>query len=355
MAETDKYQQASEKPTLGWFCTYTPEEIIIAAGLNGRRILGKAGESTRADGYLHPNLCAYVRACFSSALEGDVDDLAGIIGVDSCDAMRCLFDVWRSNFSPGFSYILPLPHIHTAEAMEYFVSELSKLVGALDKHFGLSISDEDLCYGIETMNETRSLLLEMNRLRRTSFSVSGRQFYETLQEAMTRPKQDFNSSCRKKLEALDTSEQESELCSRIVLAGGVLDDPWMIDTIEEAGGRVVADDMCCGSRYFDGLVPTNEEPLTAIAKRYIFRAPCARMSDTEARTLRLLQIIEEAEAHGLIYYSVKFCDPHMLDWVAIRRELQSRGIPALRCETDYSVSASERMRTRIEAFLEMLK
>ena len=347
--------QASAQQTIGWFCTYTPEEIIVAAGFNGRRILGRTGGTSKADVYLHPNVCAYVRACLVSALEDDVGELAGIIAVDSCDAMRRLSDVWRANLSPGFSHMLALPHLSTHKAAQFYVSELNGLTGSLNEHFGLNISDEDLRHGIETMNETRSLLCELDRLRRTSLSMSGKRFYETLQQAMTRPKQDLNKWLRNLLEDDDILGGTSEAGINVVLAGGVLDDPWVVGAIEEADGRVVADDLCCGSRYFEGLTSTEDEPLLAIAERYIFRAPCARMSDTETRVNRLIRLVEETGARGLIYYSVKFCDPHMLDWVTIGRELQSRGIPALRCETDYSVSGRERLKIRIEAFLEMLR
>ncbi len=352
---TSERNPSDATPVLGWFCTYTPEEIIVAAGLRGRRILGKTGGSARADAYLHTNLCAYVRACLNSALENGVGDLAGIIGVDSCDAMRRLFDVWRSDLSPGFSHMLALPHLRTPEAVRYYAAELNKLIGSLDEHFRLSISDEDLRHGIETVNETRSLLQKLSRLRCASSSMSGRRFYEILCEAMTAPKEEFNSRWRDRVETFDSSVPDNGFTFRVVLAGGVLDDPWVLGAIEGSGGRVVADDMCCGSRYFEELTPTDEEPLMAIAKRYIFRPPCARMSDTGARVERLVRLVEESGAHGLIYYTVKFCDPHMLDWVTLSHELQSRGIRALRCETDYSVNERERMRTRIEAFLEMLR
>ncbi len=348
-----KPQPEYENRPIGWFCTYTPEEIIIAAGLSGRRILGRAGETARADASLHPNLCAYVRACYSAALEDDFGELAGIIGVDSCDAMRRLYDVWRTNLSPGFSHILSLPHESTPEAAEFFMFELKRLVESLGEHFGRKISAEDLRRGIETLNETRSALQGLSRLRRENSSISGKRFFEILREAMTRPKDEVNPWLRGLLEKAEGSVGSGEGID-IMLSGGVLDDVWVMGAIEEAGGRVVADDMCCGSRYYETLTSTEEEPLRAIARRYLFKAPCARMSETKERTDRLMRLIDESGARGLIYYCVKFCDPHTLDWVAVNRELQSRGIPSLRCETDYSISGRERMRTRIEAFLEML-
>jgi benzoyl-CoA reductase/2-hydroxyglutaryl-CoA dehydratase subunit BcrC/BadD/HgdB len=312
------------------------------------------GDTARADSQLHPNLCAYVRACYSSALEGDHADLGGIIGVDSCDAMRRLFDVWRLNLSPDFSHMLSLPHRSTSEDIGYFASQLRGLADSLGRHVGRTISDENLAGAIETMNETRSLLQRLNQIRQKSDAISGSRFYEILADAMLCPKAEFNSRLRELLERMDEPDESDGV--KIVLSGGVLDDPWIVGAIEEAGGRVVADDLCSGSRYFDGLVSlTDEEPLQAIARRYLVKAPCARMSDTADRVERLLRAVADTGASGLVYYSVKFCDPHTLDWVAVHEALRARGIPALRCETDYSVGGRERMRIRIEAFLEMLR
>jgi benzoyl-CoA reductase/2-hydroxyglutaryl-CoA dehydratase subunit BcrC/BadD/HgdB len=340
--------------TIGWLCSYTPEEIILAAGLESRRILGRTGATAAADACLHPNLCAYVRACLSQVLEHPAD-IGGVVGVDSCDAMRRLLDVWRHKLSPRFFHVLSLPHVWEAGAVEFFQAELGRLLCTLSEFAGKEITQDDLRRGIALMNETRALLRRLDVLRRTNSSLTGVEFYQILLNAMTRPKQEFNAGLRERLRELETQAAESENSIRIVLSGGALDDPWVVEAVENAGGRVVADDLCCGSRYFEGLASTEGEPLRAIAERYILRALCARMSDTDDRVERLLGLIEESGAQGLIYYSVKFCDPHMLDWAPISEALHVRGIPALRCETDYSQSERERMRTRIEAFLEMLR
>lgn len=339
---------------IAWLCSYTPEELILAAGLESRRILGRIGATAVADACLHPNLCAYVRACLSQVMENS-SEIDGVVGVDSCDAMRRLLDVWRHKLSPGFFHVLALPHMWEAKAIEYFEAGLGRLVRALSEYVGREITEDDLRRGIGLMNQTRELLERLDSLRRTSSSPTGEEFYRIVLRAMTSPKEEFNTGLGERLRELESQAKENKDSIRIMLSGGVLDNPWVVEAIEDAGGRVVADDLCCGSRYFEGLASTEGGPLRAIAERYILRAPCARMSDTDERIERLATVVEESGAQGLIYYSVKFCDPHMLDWAPISEAMHSRGIPTLRCETDYSQSERERMRTRIEAFLEMLR
>ncbi|MBI4831633.1 MAG: 2-hydroxyacyl-CoA dehydratase, partial [Candidatus Lindowbacteria bacterium] len=298
---------APVKPSLCWFCAYTPEEIIVAAGFRSRRILGRPGSAAKAEAYLHPNLCSYVRACFNSVLEGEYKDLSGIIAVDSCDAMRSLFDALCCFTSAGFSHILSLPHRRDLSAVNFFANELRRLIDCLNNYFALRISEEDLRNAIRTVNSARILLIRLAKQRAASPSFSGQRYYELLREAMTGEIEDFQSRAQRELETAKQAVNENENAVRIVLAGGILDDPWVVGAIEEAGGRVVADDMCCGSRYFEGLVSEEEEPIPAIARRYILRPQCARMADTEERIRRLMATIDDSGARGLIYYGVKFC------------------------------------------------
>jgi benzoyl-CoA reductase/2-hydroxyglutaryl-CoA dehydratase subunit BcrC/BadD/HgdB len=351
----DKAEKTEKKPIIGWFCTYTPEELILAAGLESTRILGKATDISKADAYLHPNLCAFVRASFGALLDGKRQELTGVVGVDSCDAMRRLFDACRYFLSPAFSHILSLPHRQTAEAAQFYRAELSEFAKSLHECFGAEFGEENLVESIALLNETRAILKELEKVSRQEKVVSDRQYYEIMLQAMTQPKRKFNQIWRRRLKQLTSTGPRSSNEINLILSGGVLDDLWIIDAIEQAGGHVVADDLCCGSRYFEGPVKSGGDPMLRIAERYIQRAPCARMSGTAARIERLLQLAEQTNAHGIVYYSIKFCDPHMLDWTMISQELHRKNIPALRCEADYSAGNREQIRTRIEAFLEMLR
>jgi benzoyl-CoA reductase/2-hydroxyglutaryl-CoA dehydratase subunit BcrC/BadD/HgdB len=269
--------------------------------------------------------------------------------------MRRLFDVWCTHLSPGFAHCLALPHLATPEAAALYAAELEKFVDTLNKHFALDISDSDLRSGIRIVNETRRLLQELKDVHRTSGAISDKEFFEILRDAMSRPKEDFNPWLRHRLDEVGSAVKNARHGINIVLAGGVLDDTGFLDVITDAGGTVVADDMCFGSRYYRELTSLEEPPLAAIANRYIFRTPCARMFATEERVEHLLRLVEESNASGLIYFMIKFCDPHALDWVTLARKLHARGISVLHCESDYSTGGRERMKIRIEAFMEILR
>jgi benzoyl-CoA reductase/2-hydroxyglutaryl-CoA dehydratase subunit BcrC/BadD/HgdB len=267
--------------------------------------------------------------------------------------MRRLFDVCRFFLSPRFSHILSLPHECSPEAVRYYHSELRNFATVLHKAFGKELNEARLLAAINTLNETRLILQQLDGTRKRSAALTDAQYYEAVLQAMTRPKVEFNQVWRARLNELE-KDRPTQSGISLVLSGGVLDDLWIIKAIEQAGGHVVADDLCCGSRYFEELVETESDPLLAIAERYVLRVPCARMNALETRINHLLELVEKSGARGVIYYGIKFCDPHLLDWAVLSKELQQRGVPALRCEADYSIVSREPMRTRVDAFLEML-
>ena len=68
----------------------------------------------------------------------------------------------------------------------------------------------------------------------------------------------------------------------------------------------------------------------------------------------LLDEIERSNARGIIYTSLKFCDHFQVDYPAFKVLLDGKGIPSLFLEGEYFSFAAGQVKTRVEAFLEML-
>ena len=56
----------------------------------------------------------------------------------------------------------------------------------------------------------------------------------------------------------------------------------------------------------------------------------------------------------MIFHALKFCDTNAYDIPVIRDAFKERGIPVLFIDSDYTTGGIGQLRTRIEAFLEML-
>jgi benzoyl-CoA reductase/2-hydroxyglutaryl-CoA dehydratase subunit BcrC/BadD/HgdB len=80
---------------IGYFCTYTPVEIIRAAGYHPVRIKGSNEENgAGGESLLCSNICSYIKTLTDEKLAGNLDHLEGIVFTNSCDGMRRLYDAW---------------------------------------------------------------------------------------------------------------------------------------------------------------------------------------------------------------------------------------------------------------------
>ena len=142
---------------------------------------------------------------------------------------------------------------------------------------------------------------------------------------------------------------------RVLISGSIMDNPRIIELIEQSGAIVVGDDLCTGTRQFWQLVEPDGEPLAALSRYYLSRTPCPRMKDAQKRFEHVFRLIDDFRVDGVIFYTLKFCDPFLYDVPVLKDQLAARGIPGLILEGDYTPGTLGRVKTRIEAFVEMLR
>jgi benzoyl-CoA reductase/2-hydroxyglutaryl-CoA dehydratase subunit BcrC/BadD/HgdB len=128
--------------------------------------------------------------------------------------------------------------------------------------------------------------------------------------------------------------------------------------IENAGGVIVGEESCVGERGTRNLVDDNGDDvdtlMEAIVDRY-FQINCAIFTPNPERLDHVMDMVARYHADGVIHYALQFCSPYMVESYRAEQELSSRGILALRIETDYSQEDAGQLRTRVEAFLEMIR
>jgi benzoyl-CoA reductase/2-hydroxyglutaryl-CoA dehydratase subunit BcrC/BadD/HgdB len=63
---------------------------------------------------------------------------------------------------------------------------------------------------------------------------------------------------------------------------------------------------------------------------------------------------DRLKADGIIHYALQFCTPYMMEAFKAKKAADAHGKPFLRIESDYSMEDFGQLKTRIEAFLEIL-
>jgi benzoyl-CoA reductase subunit C len=345
------------KPVLGYACSYTPEEIIYAAEILPIRVLGSLEPTKLADIHLPVNVCSFAKSCLNKALKDEYSILDGYVVSNSCDNQNKIYDLWRYCTTIRNTYFINTPHSTTDKSLKFFHEELERFKQWLAKSFQARISDEDLKGAIDIYNENRRLLKQVYELRRQSPPlVSGSEALEIVLSSMMIPKDEHNRLLRALLGEIEKREDLGKGSVRLLVSGSVMGNSELLRLIESVGGCVVGDDLCIGSRYFWNLVKENEEPMTAIAERYLQKVPCPFMYSSEKKFKHVREMVRLFDVEGVLILSLKSCDVHSFDAPLLAEELrESDGLPVLCLEWEHSLSGIAQLRTRIEAFIEMLE
>ena len=349
------------KRAFGVLCTYAPEEILHAAGFVPVRLLPLPlplpyqwrGDTSEA--HLQSYTCSLARNVLEQGLQGRFAFLAGVLFSQTCDTMQGLADIWRLHFPAQLVVTVVQPvALASPQAQAYLVAELRQLIARLEAHFGLTITDEALRASIRLYNQNRELLRQLYAVRERLSSVA---VWQAVTAAMLMPKEEHNALLSQAIGAMAGEvaiPAGSASPARLILTGATLDDATLLEVVEAAGARVVADDLCTGARYFDTPAADAGDPIAALAQRQLQRLPCpCKHRSLEARARHLLDLAARHHADGVVFVLKKFCEPHAWDYPYLAAALTKAGLPHLLLETEQTTPV-EQVRTRVEAFLEML-
>jgi benzoyl-CoA reductase/2-hydroxyglutaryl-CoA dehydratase subunit BcrC/BadD/HgdB len=342
-------------PRMGWFCSYTPLEILHAAGLLSYRITGHSDPIKKADAFMHPNMCQYVRSCLDTALADGYDFLDGAVFVNSCDAMRRLHDAWRKYVSPKFTLIMDLPKGRTDADYQYFRNELLKLKNALERHLSIEITDSAIREAITVLSESRALYHKLNDLQKKDPAlITGKEMMHLAAQFFTTGPEAWNRTAEALFRQRKDEKPAAASRPRVLLSGSPIHNPEIIGFIEACGMDVVHGDLCSGSRFFDMTVENTVDALSDLSRAYLDKPPCSRMLMMEERKKNIVDLANDFGAHGVIHHSLKFCDTYLYDVPELKRHLTEAGLKVLLVEGDCTLGSFGQLKTRIEAFAEVL-
>lgn len=356
-AEARKAAERGQK-VAGIVCSYTPAELVHAAGYFPVRIMSRQGGTPRADQLLQSFSCSFARSVLERALADEMDFLDLVVFAHTCDTMQNLADLWRSHRPETPVIIVSGPTLTAGKASEvYYRKELERVRARLEELAG-PISDAAIWDSIRLHQQHRAMMQRLYAVRRTyPDRLSGRDMLTLVLASFLMPVEDHLLSLMQLVEDLEADTEESFVSRpRVLIAGSVCQDRGFAEVIEDAGCIIVDDDLCMGSRSFVLPEAPEGDPLDALVYVYLTRTPCPAFHrpgfDPGAH---LLDRVCEAQADGVIYLLTKFCDPWAFDYPHLRKTLEDAGIPTLLLEVEQNLPVPEQLRTRVEAFIEMVQ
>jgi len=267
--------------------------------------------------------------------------------------------VWkRYVLNTKFIHFLDIPMGNLSLGSKYLENEFLKLKIALEKHTSSPINEEDIKLAIDMYDKSRSIYNQLNSLRMEDppMITAGRLMQITSEFFKVEP-EIWNKNAQLLIEDLKSGNTEVEQKNnpRILLSGSPLHEIEFIKFIEEIGLNVVYEDLCTGSKFFDLKVNTSNNLISSLGEAYLTRTPCARMMQIKERANQIIKNSKKFNIDGIIHHSLKFCDTYLYDVPALKEIMVSEGIPILFVESDGGLGDLNQIRTRIEAFSEMIK
>jgi bzd-type benzoyl-CoA reductase N subunit len=354
------------KPIIGYLCAFTPVEIIAAAGFIPFRIKRDVNEPiTKADTEMETIVCPLVRSCFDMALKGKYEFLDGIVIPHACDSISRTYDVWKNTLNLPYSHLINMPHSTDEPSLNFYKALLGTFRKSLSKFAGKEISDQSLTQAVKLYNQNRAKVRELYELRKASPPlISGAEVARLLIASVSIPVEEATKLIASVIkEVKQRKAVPAAKPARIMLVGAQVDNVAFIDLIEDSGAWVVADDLCPGAREFMADVTVTKNPIDGIAERYLRKIKCGRTfierkgsypDYLEERFGHIGRFIKDFKVDGVVLYIYKYCDPYGFDVPSMKSYIESVGAPVLYLEDEYSMSTIGRLRTRIQAFLEVL-
>jgi benzoyl-CoA reductase/2-hydroxyglutaryl-CoA dehydratase subunit BcrC/BadD/HgdB len=348
----------------GLYCLYSPVELVIAAGAIPVPLCGTRNEPiAAAERVLPRNLCPLIKSSFGYAATDTCpffhfSDL--LIGETTCDGKKKMYELIEQ-YKP--IHLLQLPQNQDEEtALPYWYEQIRRLKERLEEEFEVEISDERLSEAIKVMNRERMALKElMDCAKQKPSPVSGMEmltikfrlgFFSDKEDGLTL----IREATREVKERVVRGESAFTGNTPRILVTGTpvgLGSDKVVRIIEECGANVVCMENCSGYKKLF-TISENGNPLWAIAEQYL-KVPCSCMSPNAGRMELLDHLIKEFQVDGVVDLTWQACHTYNIESHNIKRfSEEEHGLPFLQIETDYSESDTERLRIRIEAFLEMM-
>lgn len=352
------------KPMIGTFCTFMPQELPLAMGAAVVSLCATSDETIgEAERDLPRNLCPLIKSSYGF---GKTDkcpyfyfsDL--VVGETTCDGKKKMYE-HMGEFKDV--HVMQLPNSPIGEdSMRLWKNEIIKLKGVLEAQFNVEITEAQIQDAINLKNRERQALKDFYALGKLNPpAINGQDLLKVLYGSTFKFDREASIEEINALTARITAAYEGgeklEAKPRVLITGcpigGVTEK--VVKAIEDNGATVVFFENCMGAKHVEDLVDeTNSDVYQALAEKYL-KIGCSCMSPNPHRFELLNRAIDEYQVDAVVDVLLQACHTYAVETLSIKKFVNNeKKIPYMSIETDYSTSDIGQLSTRMAAFVEML-
>ena len=363
----------SGKKIIGYFCAFAPIELILAADAIPVRVnSGWYDASKIGDRVVPVEVCPMVRSTIGAkmiSLSPFLEMSDALISVLTCDGMTKLGEI-LGDYKQVWT--MPLPRVKDSEqSLSFWGEEVRAVKENIEKLTGNKIDKKRLRASIELVHKATKAFRRLQELRKGPPVIMGRDAMLVNQSFMWDDIRRWTEKTEALCDELEKLvQQKAWACppdtSRVLVTGTpmIWPDNWKLPSlVEEASpqGVIVADELCSSDRILNDPVGVDEwtmdDMLKAVSERYVMAStcPCFTSADgNEDRINWMINKVKDWKVNGVIYYVVRGCMLYAMEYSRVKKVLDRLNVPVYYLDTEYTREDVGQMKTRVEAFLEML-
>lgn len=321
---------------IGYTCSYVPVEILAATGHRPYRLL-HAEVRLAQDGeqYVRVDACPLIKSTLAYLSEHRTE-FACVVGTSGCDMSRRMYDVLAETTDLP---VLLLDNPRT-DRFAMYSDEIDWLIREIERLFSLRITPEMIRREIGAWEDARTHYRALDRKR------------------MARPSRISTAELHKAVTHYHKGEiefppfvpEEATDRPRVYLLGSAF--PFEANsTLRLFEERLrVAGDFNCGISRFLGVQVANHS-LAGLKRAYFEQPSCILKRPDHRFYEHVSRSIAGLDCRGIIAWTLDYCDPYEFELKRIESKL---GLPVLRLRSDLSTQNLAPLKTRIEAFADMI-
>jgi benzoyl-CoA reductase/2-hydroxyglutaryl-CoA dehydratase subunit BcrC/BadD/HgdB len=359
--------KAQGHKVVGTFCVFVPEEIVLAAdAIQVGLCAGAEAGKDAAEQVLPRNTCALIKSFVGFKLARlcpYIESCDLVVGETTCDGKKKAYEIF-ADYAPV--HVMEIPQMKNACDRDLWKAEVLRFKDKIEELTGNTITASKLRTAMQVVNDRRKVLQRLNQLRAAvPAPISGRDVLLINQISFYDNPLRFTGQIGTLCDEIEARVALGEgvvprEMPRLMLSGCPMAVPnWKLPyLVESSGAVIVGEESCIGTRNTRDLVDESgaslEQLIDALVDRYL-QIDCACFTPNTERLDHIVEMARDLQVHGVIHYGLSFCQPYAVEAFKVEKALRAAGIPMLSIETDYSLEDVGQLKTRVEAFVEMVR
>lgn len=321
---------------IGYTCAYIPVELLAATGLKPYRLLhGEIKMAQAGEKHCRVDACPLVKSTLSYVTEHR-GEFRCLVGSSGCDMARRMFDI-LSKTADIPTLVIDNPR---TDRFAIYSDEIDWLQKELGNVTGSKITGDAIQREIQRWEAARRHYRSLDEKRRARPSLLATAEFHKAIVNYHKGEIDFPPF---------VSEKPSDK-PRVYLLGSAL--PYEANPVLalfEERLRIVGDFNCGLSRFLN--VNCAEPTIAGLKNAYYQQPPCIMKRPNRLFYEYVTRQIRERKCSGVIAWTLDYCDNYEFELKRLENRI---GLPVLRIRSDLSFHNLAQLKTRIEAFAEML-